>query len=258
MLVSIFQYDVSWLDPAANLLKIEEVCSNLSGKTNLLILPEMFNTGYILQTQDLDINWQDETIQKLSDFSSKFGMNIAGSIPMYREGQYFNTFIAVNTLGVIAKYDKVHLFSLAGESNHYEPGTEINLFDINDFTILPLICYDLRFPYISFGEDNKDLIIYSANWPKTRVSHWKALLIARAIENQCYVIGVNRTGFDSNEYEYPGVSMIIDYNGEVLVEMDGNPNYLTYSLDKTKMMAFREKLPFVQDKKWYNISNKFL
>ncbi len=247
MRVTIFQYDVAWLNPASNLLKIEEACEQLSGQTDILVLPEMFNTGYIMQTQDINTNWQDETIQKLSTYSASYGITICGSIPMFREGQYFNTFIVVNALGVIAKYDKIHLFSLAGETNQYEAGTQTTQFEINDFVIKPLICYDLRFPYISYSESPVDLIIYTANWPKTRVSHWKSLLVARAIENQCYVVGVNRTGSDGNGYHYPGSSMIVDYNGDILVEMDESPCFMTYDLDVDKMKAFREKLPFLQD-----------
>lgn len=249
MLVSIFQFDVAWHDPAANLAKIEEVCASLAGKTNLLVLPEMFNTGYEMVPQHLDMQWQDKTIQKLSSLSAEYDMIIAGSIPMIRDGQFFNTFIAVNALGVVAKYDKIHLFSLAGEAKHYEAGNNKTTFDINDFSIQPLICYDLRFPYISTNKQAVDLIIYAANWPKARVSHWKSLLIARAIENQCYVIGVNRTGEDNNGYHYPGASMIVDYNGDVVVEMEDSPAFITYNLDKPKMMAYREKLPFMMDRK---------
>lgn len=250
MLITIFQFDVAWHDPASNLSKIEEVCALLAGKTNLLVLPEMFNTGYEMLTQHLDIKWQDETIQKLSTLSAEYDITIAGSIPMYREGQFFNSFIAVNALGVVAKYDKVHLFSLAGEAKHYESGTNRTTFDMDNFSIQPLICYDLRFPYISLNRQPVDIIIYTANWPKTRVSHWKSLLIARAVENQCYVIGVNRTGEDNNGYHYPGASMIVDYNGDILVEMEDKPAYTTCELDKQKMVDYREKLPFMMDRKW--------
>jgi omega-amidase len=250
MLVSIFQFDVAWHDPAKNLSKIEEVCALLAGNTNLLVLPEMFNTGYEMMPQHLETKWQDETILQLSNLSAEYDMIIAGSIPMYKDGQFFNTFIAVNALGVFAKYDKIHLFSLAGEAKNYEAGINRIKFDMNDFSIQPLICYDLRFPYISTNKQPIDLIIYSANWPKTRVSHWRSLLIARAIENQCYVIGVNRTGEDNNGYHYPGASMIVDYNGEIIVEMEDSPAFITYNLDKPKMMAYREKLPFMMDRKW--------
>lgn len=250
MLITIFQFDVAWHDPAANLSKIEEVCDSLAGKTNLLVLPEMFNTGYEMIPQHLDIKWQDETIQKLSTLSAEYGMTIAGSIPMYRDGQFFNTFIVVNDLGLVAKYDKIHLFSLAGEAKQYVAGVDRTTFDMDDFSIQPLICYDLRFPYISTNKQPVDILIYAANWPKARVSHWRSLLIARAIENQCYVIGVNRTGEDNNGYHYPGASMIVDYNGDVVVEMVDSPASITYDLDKPKMMAYREKLPFMMDRKW--------
>lgn len=248
MRVSIFQYDIAWLDPAANLSKIEEVCAQLSGKTDLLVLPEMFNTGFIMQTQDLVTNWQDDTIQKLSTFSAEYGMTISGSIPMYRDGQYFNTFIVVNAIGVVAKYDKIHLFSMAGESDHYESGHQTVQFHFDNFLVQPLICYDLRFPYLSYTETPADVLIYTANWPTTRISHWKSLLIARAIENQCYVIGVNRTGSDHNGYIYPGSSMIVDYNGDILVEMQESPAFTTYDLYISKMNSFRENLPFLKDR----------
>lgn len=250
MLVTLFQYDVAWLDPDSNLSKIEHLCSKLSGQSDLLVLPEMFNTGYIMQPHELDLKWQEETIQNLMNISSKYGMTIAGSIPMFKSGHYYNTFIAVNTFGIIAEYDKMHLFSLAGEAKHYASGKQVITFDLNGFKIQPLICYDLRFPYISYIDFPVDVIIYTANWPKNRISHWKSLLIGRAIENQCYVVGVNRTGRDNNDYEYPGVSMVVDYNGEILVELEEDVLYKTINLDLAKLKAYRDKLPFLKDRNW--------
>jgi omega-amidase len=175
MLVTLFQYEVAWLDPESNLSKIEYLCSKVSGQSDLLVLPEMFNTGYIMHPNELDLKWQEETIQHLMTISAKYGMTIAGSIPMFKSGHYYNTFIAVNAFGIIAEYDKMHLFSIAGEANHYEKGKQAITFDLQGFKILPLICYDLRFPYISYIESPVDIIIYTANWPKTRISHWKSL-----------------------------------------------------------------------------------
>ena len=236
------------MDPAANLRKINDWCDSSTKDTDLWLLPEMFNTGYNLDPSKMSVEWQETTIATLQDFSLKYGGTFGGSIPMFRSGNWYNTFVFVNSDGLVAQYDKIQLFSLAGEDEFYSKGRQTVQVEISNWKIRPLVCYDLRFASLNNGE-LVDVIIYSANWPVQRISHWKSLLIARAIENQCYVVGVNRTGEDNNGYHYPGASMIVDYNGDVVVEMEDSPAFITYNLDKPKMMAYREKLPFMMDRK---------
>jgi omega-amidase len=249
MRITLLQLTTIWMDLDANLQQIAVKCESVSGTTDLVVLPEMFNTGYTMTPLQIPHEWQDITISKLQNLSAKFNFTICGTIPMFKEGHWYNTFIFVNASGLIHQYHKVHLFTLAGEKEVYKSGNTCSDLQMNDWKILPLICYDLRFPYLSFTKSQPELIIYSANWPKTRVHHWKALLIARAIENQCYVIGVNRTGTDENGYIYPGNSMIIDFNGTVIAQLDDHPATISMNLEKKEMSEFREKLPFLQDRK---------
>lgn len=246
--ISIFQFAPKWLDVTNNLDVISEVCQSLSGASDLLILPEMFNSGYVLVADLLSKEWQGETMSALKTMAKLYHISICGSIPFFDHSQWFNRFILVEPTGTIQSYDKIQLFAPAGEKETYHRGNEIKKFSFLGWNIQPLICYDLRFPYLSFRNEAMDMIIYSANWPKTRVHHWKSLLIARAIENQCYVIGVNRTGRDENGFEYPGASMVVDFAGNVLNEMDEKAGFLTIALDQIAMLEFRTKLPFAADR----------
>ena len=249
MRISIFQYDVEWMNPDANLLKIKKVCEILKGQTDLLILPEMFNTGFTMTPHEIPLAWQTKTINTLQDYCIEYDLTIAGSIPMNMLGKYTNTFIFVGNEGLISTYDKIHLFTLAGENNAYSPGKSVEFVSLAGLNIQPLICYDLRFPYVSSQNKQTDVIIYSANWPRVRVDHWKALLQARAIENQCYIIGVNRTGVDENGYEYPGKSMVFDFNGSIILEMDDTEGFITTILNPEARIKYIEKLPFIKDRK---------
>jgi predicted amidohydrolase len=174
---------------------------------------------------------------------------LCGTIPYkLNDNAYTNAFIAVNKSGLKALYHKVHLFNPSGEGKCYTSGENTISFFHAGFTILPLICYDLRFPYLSYNAEEKvDLIVYSANWPVSRINHWRQLLMARAIENQCYVIGVNRVGQDMNGLEYNGNSIAVDYSGNIIAEGGTEAKNVAVVLDKEAMMAYRAKCPFLKD-----------
>lgn len=250
MKVGILQFAPVWLQPLKNLEIIEEMCTQLKEGTRMLLLPEMFNTGYVLNPEQLHFQWQAETLVFLQELAAKHQICIGGSIPMFRQGKWFNTFIFVDQDGMKFFYDKSHLFSLAGENKYYTPGTRIHCFEYEGFKILPLICYDLRFPNLTFTKEIPDLIIYAANWPTSRIYHWEILLAARAIENLCYVVGINRTGSDSNGYEYPGDSRVIDFNGKSMLIMDGTPQLTTVILSKPEMDKTRQHYGFLNDRKF--------
>lgn len=250
MRVTVFQFSTIWMKPDENLERVSKVCSAISGQSDLLILPEMFNTGYTMKPHEIPVQWQDDTIQTLTSLASGYDLTICGSIPMFKNNNWYNTMVTVSKEGLIHSYDKIHLFTPAGEKEVYAEGNITSAFMLYDLKIQPLICYDLRFPYLTFNHDIADIVIYSANWPVARVSHWKALLAARAIENQCYVIAVNRTGIDENGYEYPGASTIIDYSGQILQEMDENEGFITEKIIKSEMTLYRKKLPFLNDRKF--------
>ncbi|MBK8819478.1 MAG: hypothetical protein IPN49_10445 [Saprospiraceae bacterium] len=161
--------------------------------------------------------------------------------------------ITVDSSGLIHSYDKIHLFSPAGEAKTYSPGNEPSIWVYEKWNIQPLICYDLRFPYLSFVCRQPHLLIYAANWPEQRIEHWEILLRARAIENACYVIGVNRRGTDENGYVYPGHSLVCDFKGDLLLSMDKYKNFDLIDLDFESMMEYRKKLPFQDDRKYCEI-----
>ncbi|MCZ2102446.1 MAG: hypothetical protein LC107_13025 [Chitinophagales bacterium] len=248
MRISLLQFAPVWLNPEANLHLIQEHCGHLLGASDMLILPEMFNTGYVLDTSLLQFRWQAETIVRLQELADTFRICFGGSIPMFRQGKWYNTFIFVDKDGLKFHYDKIQLFSLAGEKDHYTSGKSTSLFQYKGFSILPLICYDLRFPYLSFDAKIPDLIIYSANWPVSRIDHWKSLITARAIENLCYVAGVNRIGHDHNGFEYPGDSRVIDYNGHTIATSNATNGVVTVALDKAAMEYKRERYGFLKDR----------
>ncbi|MFZ1751361.1 MAG: nitrilase-related carbon-nitrogen hydrolase [Saprospiraceae bacterium] len=249
MRVTVFQYSTIWMDHEANLARIDAVCQKISGTSDLLLLPEMFNTGYTMQPSAIPPGCGQITINKLMDLAYQHDLTIAGSIPIKKEDGYYNSFIAINKDGIIYQYDKIHLFTPAGEKEVYNDGLEIKMWNFNGWTIQGLVCYDLRFPYVSFHNATPEIIIYSANWPTARIHHWKQLLIARAIENQAYVIGINRTGDDLNGYHYPGASCIIDFAGETVLMLDDQPSFQTVTLDKDALTGYRKKLPFLDDRK---------
>jgi predicted amidohydrolase len=196
----------------------------------------------------LSIEWQKDIIKGLMELCFDFQLIISGSIPFFHEGKWFNKMIAVDSSGLIHEYDKIHLFSPAGEDKNYTKGDKISVWNVCEWKVLPLICYDLRFPDVSFVQEMPDIIIYVANWPESRILHWDALLKARAIENQCYVIGVNRVGTDENGYVYPGHSAVYNYEGKQIYYAESIEICVITTLMKTDLMSYRQKLPFYKDR----------
>jgi predicted amidohydrolase len=174
---------------------------------------------------------------------------LAGSIPVMAGEKMYNRWLAIDETGHRYSYDKTHLFVPGGEGRGYEAGKEVKQFTIQDNVVRPLICYDLRFPYVSFQvpDQQYDVLVYAANWPAPRIEQWKQLLKARAIENQAYVVGVNRVGVDHYGNVYPGASMVVDYMGKVLDEMDENIGLTTVGIDLDAMYQYRIKFPFLKD-----------
>lgn len=248
--ISIFQTNPKYADAAFNLNRIEELMQQYNVKSTLIVLPEMFNTSYMMEPGEVAETEEGFTITTLKKLALNYDVTFMGSIPMKSNNQYFNSSIIVDKDGLQFTYDKMHLYSLAGEHEKYSAGQESKIHTLeSEIKIKPLICYDLRFPYLSFnnGKEKYDLLIYSANWPAPRIHHWKSLLTARAIENQCYVIGVNRVGKDANEWEYPGKSMVVNCKGEILLELDDHEQVKTMELSFEEMMEYRGKYPFLND-----------
>jgi omega-amidase len=248
--VSLIQHNIDWENKESNLDFYQTQIDKIE-TTDLIILPEMFTTGFTMDPKPFAESMNGPTIQWMKSNASKMNSAICGSIIIEEEGKYFNRFIWVNPDGSIHQYDKRHLFS--GEDKNYTPGNKKVIIEYKGWKICPLICYDLRFPVWSRNTEDYDLLIYVANWPDKRKSAWKSLLVARAIENQCYVIGVNRVGRDSKNY-YSGDSSLINALGEVLYINSHIEEVYSTTISKYDLTKVRNLFPFLKDKDNFNFS----
>ncbi|MDR0232214.1 MAG: amidohydrolase [Dysgonamonadaceae bacterium] len=248
--VSLVQSDIVWEDKSLNLKQYRNLLSNLSGKTDLAILPETFSTGFSMQNSHLAETNDGEIISEVKTWASSFGMAIAGSFFAKDEfGNIYNRGFFITPEGTSYFYDKRHLFRMGNEHEYFVAGQKQLIVPFKGWNISLIICYDLRFPVWSRNVDKAyDLLICCANWPEVRNSVWETLLKARAIENQAFVCGVNRIGEDGNQLKHQGNSMLINYRGEVLSEIALNKQSInTYSINKEELESFREKFPAWKD-----------
>ncbi|MCF6240066.1 MAG: amidohydrolase [Bacteroidales bacterium] len=251
--ISIIQTELFWENKEENLNNFQNKIENLSGKTDLIILPEMFTTGFSMKPEEFAESMNGKTVSWMKVMTKSSGAAIAGSIIIEENKKFYNRFLFVSEQG-IEYYDKRHLFAMAGEDKYYEQGKENLLIKYKGWKIRPQICYDLRFPVWSRNTDEYDLLIYVANWPEKRVAHWNTLLKARAIENQSYVAGINRIGFDGNNYPHSGDSAVYDAMGEKISKTKANEESVeTIALSLDELKKTRKNLPFLQDKDKYNI-----
>ncbi|NNJ54578.1 MAG: nitrilase family protein [Bacteroidia bacterium] len=243
--VAILQYNISWKNKAENFNKIKEMISEIDAE--LVVLPEMFQTGFCIDDKLIAETMEGETIQFLKAESKAKGISFCGSFLCVDNNSYFNRFVMVSDGDVVGHYDKVHLFGLGGETAFIEAGNTKVDFAFRDFKIRPMVCYDLRFPYLSFNDSEYDLLICVANWPSQRIAHWDALLKARSIENQVYVIASNRVG-EVDGHFYPGHSCAYKPNGELLVHSH-KEEVIQFEISKEEVTKTREKHPFIKDRK---------
>ena len=252
--IAILQADLIWENPNANKAKFDAMFSELK-KVDLVVLPEMFTTGFSMTPKPFAEKMDGETVNWMQENATKLNAAIVGSIIIEEESKFYNRMLFVHPSGKIETYDKRHAFTLAGEHKEYSPGKNKLIVDFKGWKICPLICYDLRFPVWSRNVENYDVLIYSANWPKPRINAWKTLLKARAIENMSFCIGVNRVGVDANGYEYNGNSIAIDFLGNEMTDVAENSEKIIYAtLNKEKLIKVREKLSFLDDKDTFTIN----
>lgn len=252
--IALVQAALLWEDARANRQHLEHLFAQLPGRTELVILPEMFSTGFSMNVGRLAEPMDGQTISWLKEQAAGNGMVFAGSLMIREKDIFYNRFIFVRPDRTIDFYDKRHLFSMGHEQEYFAPGSQRKIFHLKSFRILPQICYDLRFPVFSRNRDDYDLLINCANWPATRDEVWKILLKARAIENQAYVAGVNRTGIDGNGIRYNGNSMIVDPKGkEITVAREGKEEILHAKLSKSSLGQFRKKFPVLPDADPFNL-----
>ena len=222
-------------------------------EVDLIVLPEMFVSGFTMNPKAVAETMNGETIAWLQHLAKAKNCAITGSLVIEENGKYYNRLVFVYPNGELKTYDKRHLFTLAGEDKVYTAGKKKLIIEYKEFRICPLICYDLRFPVFARNVEDYDVLIYVANWPKPRINAWDILLKARAVENMSYVIGVNRIGKDENELEYVGHSQAVDFLGNYLLEPQETDGVFIVELDKEKLLETRSKLAFLEDKDQFRL-----
>jgi omega-amidase len=247
MKVALIQSSLIWENPTANRNYFEEQINAISEKVDLIVLPEMFSTGFTMNPITVAETMQGDTIEWLKSLAKAKNSAITGSLVIKEKGNFYNRLVFVFPSGEIQFYDKRHLFTLAGEDKVYTSGKEKLIIAYQGWKICPLICYDLRFPVFSRNTEDYDLLLYVANWPKARINAWDILLKARSVENMCYTIGLNRIGFDDNNLEYNGHSQAIDFLGNYVLEPQETEGVFVIELNKEKLVETKSKLGFLND-----------
>lgn len=246
MKVTILQRDIIWANPAKNIERADEAIDRNAG-ADLYVLPEMFSTGFCTQPEGIAEPAESDTLRWMKHKAAATGAAIAGSVATEQDGLYYNRFYLVKPDGSVAHYDKKHLFTYGGEHLRFTAGQERVVVEHCGVRILLEVCYDLRFPVWARNRGDYDMILYVANWPTPRIGAWSALLVARAIENQCYVAGVNRVGKDPS-CDYCGGSTIIDPYGRAMATCAmGQECEASATIDMDRLKAFREKFPVLND-----------
>ena len=254
--VSLIQSDILWEKPLENLEALGRKIKKIQ-KSDLIILPEMFNTGFSMKVQKLHEDWNGKACDWMKNMAQTSSAIVMGSLIFKDKNDYFNRLIAAFPDQSIVYYDKRHLFKLGDEQTYFKPGDKRRTITVEGWKIRILICYDLRFPVWSRNTDEYDLIVYVANWPASRIYAWKTLLKARAIENQSYVIGVNRVGKDGNSIRYSGESLIIDPLGKNLNKpVKNNETIISAELKMKSLIRLRKKFPVLLDREDFIINVK--
>lgn len=252
--ITTIQTKLFWENKQANLRMLDEKIDSIPEKTEIVVLPEMFSTGFSMNADMLAETMEGDTVTWMKECAAKNGIVLTGSIIIKEDNKFFNRLIWMLPNGNYGYYDKRHLFAYAGENKFYSPGNKRLIASVKGWKINLQVCYDLRFPVWARQQTNVenpqpeyDLLMYVANWPERRSHAWKTLLCARAIENQTYVVGVNRVGKDGNDIYHSGNSMIIDPLGEVLYHMADDEDIFTITLQKEHEEQVRTKFPFWKD-----------
>lgn len=251
--ITLIQADLAWENKTENLRRFEKLFADLKGKQDLILLPEMFNTGFVVVPEFIAEQPDGPTVQWMAQQAANTGCVIAGSLIIGDSGRYFNRLVWMRPDGSFSFYDKRHLFRLGNEHLHFSAGESRLIVELKGWKICPLVCYDLRFPVWSKnryldGDYEYDLLIYLANWPGRRSYAYRQLLIARAIENQSYVIGVNRVGADGKGILHQGESAVLDYKGKHLIEIPPDvEDHETVVLDYARLKEFRAGFTVGQD-----------
>ncbi|MCF2874632.1 MULTISPECIES: amidohydrolase [unclassified Tenacibaculum] len=246
--IALIQADLVWENPTKNRNRFQEKIMAISDTIDLIILPEMFTTGFSMTPENIAETMEGNTVNWMLKLAKEKNCAITGSIIITENSNYYNRLLFVHPSGKIDSYDKKHTFTLAGEHEVYTAGKTKKIIDYKGWKICPLICYDLRFPVWARNTENYDLLLYVASWPKPRIEAWDTLLKARAIENMSYTIGVNRVGVDANNYEYNGNSVAYDMLGNCVDKKNDNEEVsIIIELDKESQLKVRNRFRFLED-----------
>ena len=251
--ITLIQTNLHWENKAANLLMLEQKIKAIEERTEIVVLPEMFSTGFSMNNQALAEDMNGETVNWMKRVAAENKIILTGSIIIKENENFYNRLIWMLPNSEYGVYDKRHLFGFGNETEHYSAGNKRLIASVKGWKINLQICYDLRFPVwarqnnVDKNENEYDVLIYVANWPERRSHAWKTLLYARAIENQCYVVGLNRVGDDGNKIYHSGNSMVIDPAGAVLYHKADDEDVFTITLEKEPLAEFRTKFPFLKD-----------
>ncbi len=251
---SLIQTSLFWEDKGANLDMLAKKILSIEEYTEVIVLPEMFNTGFSMQPKKFAETMDGPTVEWMLRLSAEKKAIITGSLMIQEGEQFFNRLIWMLPNGELGYYDKRHLFAFAGEDQHYTAGNKRLIASVKGWKINLQVCYDLRFPVWARQQGEEyDVLLYVANWPEKRNHAWKTLLTARAIENQCYTIGVNRVGMDGNNIAHSGDSLIVGPLGEVLYHCAFNEDVFTITLQKDELTNTRAQFPFWKDADFFQI-----
>ncbi|WP_445383881.1 amidohydrolase [Robiginitalea sp. IMCC44478] len=250
--IALVQTELSWEQPELNLKRFEKIVSTLTAPLDLLVLPEMFTSGFTMEPGNIPDSAGPQTLEWMQNQASSLNAAVVGSVVYREQAGYFNRLIFMEPDGNYHTYDKRHTFTLAGEDKVYQKGKAKTVISFRGWKICPLICYDLRFPVWSRNTEGYDLLLYVANWPAPRIAAWDTLLKARAIENMSYVAGVNRIGTDGNGLEYTGHSAAYDCLGHPLAYSEKD-EILRVSLSKNSLEETRNKLRFLEDRDSFSL-----
>jgi omega-amidase len=252
--ITLFQGYLFWENIDKNLQNISLRLSGIREKTDLIILPEMFNTGFTMNAEKLAEPMNGKTMVWMHKIASQFECVVTGSLIIKEDEKYYNRLIWMRPDGKYQFYDKRHLFTLAKEHHTYTAGTKKLIVELKGWKICPVICYDLRFPvWLRNVDEAYDLLIIVANWPERRALHWRTLIPARAVENQAYVIGLNRVGHDGNEIYHSGDSTCISPTGNVIYYKRDEEDVYTFTINGDEIAKTRKALPFLQDADVFHI-----
>jgi predicted amidohydrolase len=253
--VSLVQTDLVWENPTANCAQLEEKLASLAGKTDVIVLPEMFATGFSMTESGAEIG-RGPALQWMQLQANRLGTLVVGSLKVKQGTSFYNRLYAVEPSGSYTTYDKRHLFRMGGEHKFYQAGDQQVIVSYKGWKLALFICYDLRFPVWSRNVDMAyDAAIYVANWPAPRANAWRTLLQARAIENLAYMIGVNRVGTDANDLAYAGDSLLVDFKGGLALDLKAEDQILTAELSASELADFRAKFPAHLDADSFSLSS---